>query len=53
LLIGAKENIGEAVVIDIADGDTCAIKKIAEGIWVKFFVIGYVIGEVDTCLRGL
>ena len=54
-LAAAKKDIGQSVVIDIADGHAAAVVEITEGIGINFFGITEIIGEMDTrpfCGKG-
>ena len=46
--VGREEDIGEAVVVDVADGYAAAVVEVAEEETVVFFPIFDGIGEFDT-----
>lgn len=51
--VAAQENIGQAVVIYVADTDPAAVVEIAKEITVEGIGIGYVVAEVDAGLGSV
>jgi hypothetical protein len=48
--IGRKENIRQPIIVDVSDGDTAAIVKIAVGEDVELLIVSEVIRKIDLRL---
>jgi len=48
--VGGEEDVGEAVVVDVPDGDAAAVVEVAEEEAVVEFAIFYIVLEVDASI---